>query len=135
MSLSKTLSAPVKRLLMMPHVEQRSEEWFAMRERMSVTGSDAAAILYGTEWQSIFKSRQTLFEEKTKQRSRGGSGAAALHGIELEDEALEKYCAKTGEKALLFGLIPHPKYDWIGASPDAVTHSGRLVEIKVSRSV
>ena len=72
-----------------------------------------------------------MFEEKTGQKARSGGGSAAAHGTFYEDEALEKYCELTGQKALLFGLISHPEHSWMGASPDAVTTAGRLVEIKV----
>ena len=133
--LGATLPPQVKRLILLPHVEQRTDEWHRMRDRMDVTGSDAASVLEGTDYYSKFKSRNTLFEEKTGQKARGGGGAAAAHGTYYEDEALDKYCERTGEKALLFGLVPHPQHDWMGASPDAVTQSGRLVEIKVSRWV
>lgn len=96
-------------------------------------GSDAASVLQATIYKSPFKDRYQLLMEKTGQWEReGGGNIATEHGVRFEDEALEKYMQRTGEKALLFGLIPHPTIDWIGASPDAVTHSGRMVEIKVS---
>jgi len=129
--LGATLPPAVKRLLLLPHVDQRTDEWHRMRDRMDVTGSDAASVLEGTHWYSKFKSRNTLFEEKTGQRSRGFAGAAAAHGTYWEDEALAVYAEKTGERPLLFGLVAHPVLEWMGASPDAVTMSGRLVEIKV----
>lgn len=123
----------VVRLLQLPHLEQRTEPWYKARERMTITGSDAACVLQNTIHKSPFKSRNILFKEKTGQRERkGGTNIATQHGVDHEDEALEKYMARTGEKALLFGLIPHPTIEWMGASPDAVTHSGRMVEIKVS---
>ena len=36
-----------------------------------------------------------------------------------------------------FGLIPHPKYPWLGASPDGITEKGVMLEIKcpVSRAI
>lgn len=58
--LSNTLAPALKRLLLMPHVDQRSEEWHRMREQMSITGSDAASVLEGTDWYSKFKSRQVI---------------------------------------------------------------------------
>jgi len=125
------LSAPLKRLLLLPKSAQGSEAWHAERDEMDVTGSDAACCLKGTIYYSVFKTRDALFREKTKQRARGGAGAAAAHGSYYENEALDKYCALRGERALVFGLVPHPVHRWMGASPDAVTLSNRLVEIKV----
>ena len=115
-----------------PQPEQGTEAWHAQRDAMTITGSDAACVLDGTPWKSAFKSRNMLFQEKTKQRARSSVGGWAVqHGNYYEDEALQKYMERTGEKALLFGLLPHPTIPWLGASPDAATWTGRLVEIKV----
>jgi len=93
-------------------------------------------VLQATIYKSPFKDRYKLLMEKSGQWAReSGGNIATEHGVRFEDEALEKYMERTGEKALLFGLIPHPTIDWIGASPDAVTHSGRMVEIKVRVSI
>lgn len=35
-----------------------------------------------------------------------------------------------GEVAWEVGLVVHPDLPWLGASPDGVTNTGRLIEIK-----
>lgn len=126
------LPEPVKRLLQLPRYEQKSEAWHAQRAAMHITGSDAGSVLDGTPWRAG-KSRDRLFKEKTGQiEPFRGTSAATEHGNYYEDEALEKYCEARKQTPLLFGLIPHPVHTWMGASPDAVTTEGRLVEIKVT---
>ena len=56
--------------------------------------------------------------------------AATEHGNKYEDEARDIYCEKYGEVVHEIGLYPHPEYNWLGGSPDGVTESGKLVEIK-----
>eukprot|EP00959_Pyramimonas_sp_CCMP1952_P392874 8232315-Pyramimonas_sp.AAC.1 len=84
--------------------------------------------------------------------------AALRHGTRLEPEARQLYESRTGERCLEFGLKTHHRgqalrtvqdwvctatlyvispepprvyrHPWLGGSPDGVTLSGRLVEIK-----
>ena len=56
--------------------------------------------------------------------------AATRHGDLYEDEARIKYEEMYGEKVHELGLLPHPTIDFLGGSPDGVTESGRLLEIK-----
>jgi putative phage-type endonuclease len=52
------------------------------------------------------------------------------YGTRLEPEARDKYCELTGESVFEIGLVPHPKFPWLGGSPDGITDSGKLIEIK-----
>lgn len=56
--------------------------------------------------------------------------AATFHGNEMEDSVRDMYCEKTGEVAHEIGLSRHPTIEWLGGSPDGITESGRLLEIK-----
>lgn len=56
--------------------------------------------------------------------------AATEHGNKYEDEARDIYCEKYGEVAHEIGLYPHPEHSWLGGSPDGITESGKLLEIK-----
>ncbi len=56
--------------------------------------------------------------------------AATEHGNKYENVARDLYCAKYGEVAHEIGLHPHPVYKWLGGSPDGITESGKLLEIK-----
>lgn len=60
---------------------------------------------------------------------------ATRHGQALEPEARAHYAQQSGEHLARFGLLVHPRYWFIGASPDGVgLSSGRLVEIKCPKS-
>jgi len=52
------------------------------------------------------------------------------HGNKYEDEARMLYEERYGEKTHELGLLPHPTIDFLAGSPDGVTESGRLIEIK-----
>jgi putative phage-type endonuclease len=56
--------------------------------------------------------------------------AATRHGCEHEDAVRNRYCDVSGQIALDFGLIVHPTYDWLAASPDGITLTGQMIEIK-----
>lgn len=56
--------------------------------------------------------------------------AATEHGNKYEDEARILYEKMYQEKVHELGLLPHPTIDFLAGSPDGVTESGRLVEIK-----
>jgi hypothetical protein len=55
---------------------------------------------------------------------------ATRHGEKYEDEARILYEQRHGEVVHELGLCPHPEHTWLGGSPDGVTESGKLVEIK-----
>jgi len=55
---------------------------------------------------------------------------ATRHGELYEDEARILYEERHDEVVHEIGLCPHPKYTWLGGSPDGVSNSGKLVEIK-----
>jgi hypothetical protein len=56
--------------------------------------------------------------------------AATEHGTRLEPIARDMYDAKYDQKSHEIGLVQHPVHKWLGGSPDGVTESGRLIEIK-----
>lgn len=56
--------------------------------------------------------------------------AATEHGNKYEDEARILYEELYGEVVHEVGLLPHASIDYLSGSPDGVTESGRLVEIK-----
>ena len=108
--------------------EQRSEEWFAMRNTM-LTASDAGTALGVNPYQKPTE----LILAKCGVKKPFSTWATA-HGQKFEDEARILYEEKTGEKVFEIGLEQHPTELWIGGSPDGITHSGRLLEIKCPRS-
>jgi len=114
----------VAHLISLEYDEQRSEEWLKLRGNM-VTASDAATVLGVNPYESV----DGFILKKCGHRTFFGNEATA-HGNKYEDEARDIWCKQTGEICHEIGLYPHPEYDWLGGSPDGVTESGKLVEIK-----
>ena len=127
----KATVARVKELLQVQFFEQGSSEWFAQRNTM-LTASDVAAALGFNPYQT----RKSLLDKKTgRGKNRAFTGNAATRwGTLYETEARKLYERKTGHFVYEFGVIPHQVHTWIGGSPDGVTATGRLLEIKVRPS-
>jgi putative phage-type endonuclease len=109
------------------YAEQRSQEWFSLRENL-VTASDIASIL-GI---SRFETREDVMYKKcgfVKKYSEK-SLSAMSHGTHYESIARDLYCAQTGEIVHEIGIVVHPDYPFLGASADGITNSGKLIEIK-----
>jgi putative phage-type endonuclease len=90
-----------------------------------LTASDIAAALGDNPYQSP----QELMYKKCGFRKKE-STEYTDYGTKLEPEARDKYCELTGESVFEIGLVPHPKFPWLGGSPDGITDSGKLIEIK-----
>ena len=103
---------------------QHSPEWFARRGQM-LTASDIAAVLGINPYESREDVMLKKLGFKRAQRTDHTS-----HGTRLEPEARDKYVEKTGESVFEIGLEPHPQIPWLGGSPDGITDSGKLLEIK-----
>lgn len=115
----------VSKLLELPTHEQRSVEWYENRNKR-LTASDAASALginkYSSAEELLFKKCGVCIPFE--------GNIATLHGQKYEDEAIEQYEKLTGEKVNLFGLLNHPDEDYIGGSPDGITDTGIVIEVK-----
>ncbi len=75
-----------------------------------------------------------LFFSKTGDRCRS-SCEDTRRGIRLEKHALQKLSEHLGEHVFpVHGYIRHPRFPFLCASPDGVTQSGAIVEVKAPRS-
>lgn len=107
---------------------QRTPEWFEARREM-LTASDAAAALGVKPYPSYRGNvRQELLRKKVANEPL--VSMFVTHGQRYEDEARDFMAAAMGEVCYDVGLVRHADVPWLGASPDGVTHSGKLVEIK-----
>lgn len=114
----------VKELISKEYDSQRSEAWLKLRGNM-LTASDAATAI----GENPYEKPNDLILKKCGHKTFFGNQATA-HGNNLEDQARDIYCEKYGEVCHEIGLHPHPEYSWLGGSPDGLTESGKLVEIK-----
>ena len=115
----------VKALLEIEFAAQKSEEWLALRGKM-LTASDAATALGVNKYETV----DSLLLKKCGRGVPFFGNSATKHGEKYEDEARILYEQRHGEVVHELGLCPHPVEKWLGGSPDGVTESGKLVEIK-----
>ena len=120
----------------LPQPEQKSQEWFKMREQM-ITASDIGTCLGVNKYQTT---RDLLFKkcglgEKFKENP------AVYHGKKYEFIATLIYSHLYNVKVEEFGLIQSPHHPFLGASPDGICTMetlnglvskliGRMLEIK-----
>lgn len=104
--------------------KQKSIEWYKIRQNI-ITASETSSILdcniYQTAYELLIKKLSPI--EYT-------INEAMEWGNIFEPIAIEFYEYIYKETVHSLGLIQHPKYNWIGASPDGILIKGRLLEIK-----
>jgi putative phage-type endonuclease len=112
-------------------LKQRTEEWIAARKNM-ITASEAAIVLDC----NIYQSGYDLLLKKLHQ-DKEISQEATEWGNMFEPIAIQFYEFLKKESVLSMGLVPHSIYKWLGASPDGLLLSGKILEIKcpITRSI
>ena len=116
----------VEYLKTIPQFEQRTPEWFKMKE--DSIGASESAIIFG---KSIFSNEKKLLLKKSGQKQEFNSNPACTHGTKYEPIVQLLYQMKNNVKLYEFGSIVHPIHKMISASPDGITKNGVMVEIKV----
>jgi putative phage-type endonuclease len=113
------------KLLKLPTVVQRSQEWFELRKER-LTASDAHKALIENRSRDILV-RNKAFPDQAKFIST----VATQWGTTFESMALRMYRARHENITVHeFGLIPHPNLTCFGASPDGISELGVMIEIK-----
>lgn len=109
-------------------IEQRSEEWYNVRENL-ITASDFGQSLGKGKFstQKQFFKKKCGFEEKIKFDP---YIAPLKWGIMYEPIATKIYEKREEIKINEFGLLIHPTINYFGASPDGITDNGILLEVK-----
>ena len=123
------LREQVERLKKMPQPDQRTEEWYAMREER-ITASDFATALHRSKYQKQYE----LLKKKVIKDRKFITNAAMSWGIKYEEVAVMIYEYRNSVKVVEYGCIKHPIYDFLGASPDGITDDGIMLEIKCPSS-
>lgn len=114
-------------------VEQRSDEWFAMRAG-KVTASRIADVMaktktgYGAGRANYMA--DLIAERLTGQAKQGFSNAAMQWGTDTEPQARSMYELENGVEVEEIAFVPHPEIENTGASPDGLVGERGLVEIK-----
>jgi len=125
---SSSMHPATARLLAREQWVQRTPEWYAVRRDL-LTASDAASALDIKPYPSYRGSaRAELLRKKVDDAPVNNMFVA--HGQKYEDEARDWAAAALGEAVMDVGLVRHATLPWLAASPDGVTVSGKLMEIK-----
>lgn len=128
------LNDQVKYLATIPQHEQKSAEWYAMRQTM-LSASDWGTILGVNH----YAKPDSVLLKKCGEESFFPKAAmdAMAWGNKYEDVAISIYEHRNNKKILEFGCIRHPFIDFLGASPDGISEDGVMLEIKcpVSRKI
>ncbi len=125
----KYLREQVKYLKTIPQPDQRTPEWYAMRESM-VTASDFGSIMGDCP----YKDRESVLLGKIDTNKKFFTSPAMMFGTKYEEVANMIYQKRNNIKVHEFGCIRHHTFSFIGASPDGITDDGVMVEIKCPTS-
>lgn len=106
------------------NIAQRTPEWYAARKDR-LTASDVAAALGANP----NCSRKQLLRRKVNGDGFTGN-VATQWGANNEDNAIARYEHLTGEEVFECGLFVHAQCDDIAGSPDGITNSKKLIEVK-----
>ena len=130
----QTISKQIRKLQDIPQPAQKSKEWYDFRNGL-ISASNLWKV-FGTESQ-----RNSLILEKcqppnTNDYTRFSTDTPMHWGNKYEPVTVLIYEHMFGTKIGEFGCIQHPKYPFIGASPDGINidptnqRFGRMLEIK-----
>lgn len=104
-------------------IEQKSPEWLKLRNNYITASSVYKLFEKNDEYLQYIK-------EKASGISSFKGNEATYFGEVFEPVAREVYMYLTGEHVEEFGLIVNPDLPYCAVSPDGVTESDRLLEIK-----
>jgi len=120
-------------------IEQRTDDWHAMRCGR-ITGTGFSDVMNFTKSGEAGAGRKNLIARLAVERLTGAQAetyknAAMQRGIDLEPEARSAYEATSGELVDQVPFVVHPKYDFIGVSPDGLIGDDGMVELKCPDSM
>ena len=116
------LKEKVKRVEELEQPEQRSPEWYQMRNQR-LTASDGFIQLV----KILIKNIKTILGKCGHNKFTGNS---TRWGQKYEEVACQVYEKRMNFHVDEYGLIPHGVIPFIGASPDGITPEGIMLEIK-----
>lgn len=125
----------VTHLQTVPQYEQRTPEWYEVRQSL-MTASNAGAALGMKPFASFTGDPREDAIDQIVYRTFTGN-IATRHGQKHEDAVRDRFCEIMGVRAREYGLIRHSDVrppgqglPWLAASPDGITDCGMMIEIK-----
>lgn len=106
-------------------VVQRSPEWFRLRKGMITASAVASALGKGH-----FNTKNDFIVKKCGKGPKFTGNIYTEWGVKYEEVAVKVYELRNNTKVHEFGIMEHPTYKFIGASPDGISVEGIMLEIK-----
>jgi putative phage-type endonuclease len=104
--------------------EQKTDEWLDMRKQ-KITSTDVGLLLNGNR-----KDLQGLMEKKLGKPRTFFGNEATRWGEANEDKAMEAFSKLYDIKPIFMNVLQHKTHPQFIFSPDGVTPSGNIIEIK-----
>jgi putative phage-type endonuclease len=131
----ETLKTKIVALQNIPQPKQKTEEWYIFRYNIISASNLWKAVSTETNINSLIYEKCAPFS--MAQSNYGNNTNSAMHwGNKYEPVTVMVYEHMYNTKLGEFGCIQHPRYQYIGASPDGINidpsndRYGRMVEIK-----
>lgn len=135
------LESQLKALRNIPQPKQRSMEWYTYRHNLLTASNVWKALSTPAQFNSLVYEKCKPVDTEQMERMSGigqpGSTNPMYWGIKYEQVSVELYERKYKTKVGEFGCIPHPRYPYLGASPDGINMDmtnpalyGRMIEVK-----
>jgi putative phage-type endonuclease len=118
---------------MIEDIEQRSDDWFAIRCGKATASRIADIVARTKSGPSASRANymaQLVSERLTGVAERGFSNAAMQWGCDYEADARAAYSFRNDADVTEVAFVDHPTIAWAGASPDGLVGDDGLVEIK-----
>lgn len=115
----------VNKLRQIKKIEQRTDEWYAARKTM-ITASDWADALN----QGKGGGKEDIILKKCDKGPAFTGNVFTEWGVKYEPVATRMYEIRNHTPVYEFGVLRHPIYSFLGASPDGITPKGVMLEIK-----
>ena len=110
-------------------IKQRTPEWYHIRKEL-ITATDAASALEANPYKTKIELLKSKCEQNDNILTDASTNNAMNWGTKYEPVAIQLYEQFEKDKVYELGLLRHPKYTWLAASPDGIRLNGKLVEIK-----
>jgi len=132
----RDITKKIEHLKGLPQPAQRSQEWYEFRNNL-ISASSLSKV-FGSEAQvnSLIYEKCCPFDPTASNFSRNNLESAAHWGVKYEPVTVMIYEDLFNTRVGEFGCIQHPRYSFIGASPDGINvdptsaRYGRMLEIK-----
>jgi putative phage-type endonuclease len=123
---TKKYRRQLRKLKKIPTIEQRSPEWYEIRNNL-ITASDMGQALGVGKFGKV---RDLYVKKSGYEDVPFGTFPALEWGVRFEAVATRIYEKRQNTHINEFGLVQHPTVSFYGASPDGITDNGVMLEIK-----